>query len=75
MKKAKEYVETLTPPDWYLSKNGKRDLEVIIEQAQLEAMKEGARRTANNQINEHWTGEQCKNAIFTTAEQWTEKDL
>ena len=56
----------------------------IIQQIQLDAMKEGARRAAvkagdHNALSPDgivWhTKQSVKESILTTAEQWTEKDL
>lgn len=53
-----------------------QDEENWIKQIQLDAMKEGARRTANviSNLRKDLCGA-CAEAILQTSEQWTTKDL
>lgn len=69
---------------WKPETSGWHAMKKIVEQIQLDAMKEGARRAAEeaNKVKHSIHEAGCLttmaniyDAILTTAEQWTEKDL
>ncbi len=84
MKSAEAYINDLQPPEFYFSQRGTTHLIELAKQIQLDAMREGMRRAAarleeraiemNSFILEIAVSDEAK-AIFSTAEQLTEKDL
>lgn len=75
MKSAEEWNRTRTGRGVTLeTMQGERNREQWIREIQLDAMKEGARRAAE-QLWEDGNPMSAKKRILTTAEQWAEKDL